>query len=87
LDFTNGHPFIQFGHVNRDMTKDGKLYKLPNIDDSKWAFVVDNFYFGKQNVGYRLAYIDSSNSTIQLPADMFGRLYDQISASLDLENN
>jgi len=55
------------------MTTDGKLYIIPNVDDSKWAFDVEDIYFGDQMIcadyEMRRAYLDSGNTTFQVPSD------------------
>ena len=69
---------MEFGHLNSNMTIDGKLYIIPNIDDSKWAFDVLDVYFGDQMicVDYvtRQAYIDNGNTTIQVLSVNFARI-------------
>ena len=59
------------------MTTDGKLYVISNVDndDSKWAVDLTDIHFGNeiicQDYDERRAYLDSGNSTIQLPSDDF----------------
>lgn len=84
-------PFIQYGHINQNYTIDRQLYKIPNVDHSKWAFLVESAYYGNQRLGWynetHRAYIDSGNTTIQVPVDIFSQILDETMKALNYDQN
>lgn len=71
---------VKFGDFDPAMTKDEKLYVVPNAGHSKWALTVTGAAFGDKQVSQdeKLAFIDSGNVTIQLPRDVYDQVYGEI---------
>jgi hypothetical protein len=81
LDYdTHGTSNIRFGVFEQDKAKDGKLFVLPNAGHRLWTFKLDGVTYDDKRVvdaeeEDQIAFIDSGNSTIQLPMEVFKKVY------------
>ena len=84
-------PFLQISDtIDPSMTIDEKLFVFSSTDDSKWGLSVDLIYFGDRTITEeyetRTAYIDSGNTTIQVPSDHFAKILNEIKEAFSQDN-
>lgn len=77
---------VRFGVFDNKKAKDGKLYKLPSVGHSKWVLKLDSVDLndiqmsksGDDHVAGNVAFIDSGNTTIQFPMNVYQKVYHEI---------
>ena len=71
---------VGFGSFNASKANDGKLFVLPNAGHNKWTLKVTEAFIGDRQIDSEndVAFIDSGNTTIQLPKDVYDQVYDEI---------
>lgn len=74
----DGPSSVEFGGYRTDKAKDGKLFELKNEGSSKWAFNLAGVEFNgtemSHSSGDHITFIDSGNSSIQLPQAVHDRI-------------
>lgn len=74
---------INFGSFDTSLANDEKLYVVPNAGHRLWTLRLDGVMFNGEDLmdhggKPQVAFIDSGNTTLQFPMDVYRKIYDEV---------